>query len=390
MLSVLAKLGSTSVVGQFALALSISAPVFMFTNLQLRAVQATDARSEYPFGDYFTLRILATGTGFLAVALLVALVKYDRSTGVVILLVSVAKSVECVGDVAAGLLQKNERLHRVAISLMIRGLLSVVVFGLLFSKFRSLAWAVAGMTGTWLMVIALFDLRWAASLIAPGEGFFRFRVSDLKRLLILSLPLGFVISLASLNVNIPRYFLQHYVGSAELGVFASLAYLVIAANLIVNALGQSVTTRLSRLFADGAVDHFKSVMWKLVLVGMAIAGLGVALSFLVGRPVLTLLYRREYADYIHLLALLAGVAGVNAIGAFIIFGVSAARSFRSQVPVNGIAVLAGIAGCTVLIPHYGLMGAALALLLSALVAALGAAWILRSALRSVPAQINTY
>ncbi len=56
MLSVLAKAGNAATVGQFALGLAIAAPVFMFSNLQLRAVQATDARSEYEFADYFTLR----------------------------------------------------------------------------------------------------------------------------------------------------------------------------------------------------------------------------------------------------------------------------------------------------------------------------------------------
>src|SRR5262249_180205 len=55
MLSVLAKAGSAAVVGQFSLGLAISAPVFMFTNFNLRSVQATDARSEFEFGDYFTL-----------------------------------------------------------------------------------------------------------------------------------------------------------------------------------------------------------------------------------------------------------------------------------------------------------------------------------------------
>src|SRR5690349_21224091 len=57
MLVVLAKLGSPEIVGQFALALAVTAPVFMFTNLQTRGVQATDARKEYAFGDYLALRL---------------------------------------------------------------------------------------------------------------------------------------------------------------------------------------------------------------------------------------------------------------------------------------------------------------------------------------------
>ena len=43
----LAKLGSSFMIGQFSLGLAIATPVLMFTNLHLRAVQATDARRLY-------------------------------------------------------------------------------------------------------------------------------------------------------------------------------------------------------------------------------------------------------------------------------------------------------------------------------------------------------
>ena len=40
MLVALAKFGSPELVGRFALALAVTAPVYMLTNLQLRAVEA--------------------------------------------------------------------------------------------------------------------------------------------------------------------------------------------------------------------------------------------------------------------------------------------------------------------------------------------------------------
>lgn len=46
MVIVLAKLCSPQSVGQFALGFALAAPVFMFSNLQLRAAQATDVKRE--------------------------------------------------------------------------------------------------------------------------------------------------------------------------------------------------------------------------------------------------------------------------------------------------------------------------------------------------------
>ena len=65
----LAKLGSPEMVGRFSLGLAISTPVAYLCNLQLRAMQATDARREHPFGVYLALR-LATTVGIVVIVAL--------------------------------------------------------------------------------------------------------------------------------------------------------------------------------------------------------------------------------------------------------------------------------------------------------------------------------
>lgn len=382
MLSVLAKLGSPVIVGQFALALAIAAPVFLFTNLQLRAVQATDARSEYSFGDYFTLRILATSIGLAALLFLALVVSYDATTRAAIVMVAIAKSFECMSDVAAGLLQKNERLDRVAVGLMIRGFLSLFLFAILFVRYKSLELALCGMAVSWLGVLVFYDLRWVRKLLGPSERLVLFHKDCLRRLLGLSLPLGLVYALIQLNINIPRYFLQHFRGAADLGIFASLAYPVVALNLVVYALGQSATTRLSRMYAQGDLRSFKSVIRKLVVVGSVCMGAAIPFTLWLGRPILTLLYRPEYAEDVGVLAILVAGAGLSALMTFLTCGVSAARSFRPQVPVNLAATIAVSVGCMMWVPRFGLVGAALALVISAAVAVAGSALILRNVIRA--------
>lgn len=372
MLSVLAKLGSPSIVGQFTLGLAVAAPVFMFTNLQLRAVQATDVNVEHGFANYFTLRLLATLLGLVVIVAVLPFAGTSPAVRLVVLLVAVSKCVECMSDVTAGLLQREEQLRRVAISLMMRGVASVLVFSLTFAYFRNLALSVVAMSGVWLAVLLFYDVRNVRALIGRQDPFFRFDRRALWRLAMLGLPLGWVATFASLNMNIPRYFLQHYMGLADQGIFASLAYLVFAIYLVVMALSVSVTTRLARLFADRDHRQFVHLLTKLSMLGVVIAAVGVPLTFLVGRPLLTLLYRREYAAHVGLLALFVGIAGLGTIGAFLFCGLTAARSFRAQVPVYFAATLVGIVGSAVLVPRCGLMGAGLAMLLSTIAIVVGA------------------
>ena len=91
----------------------------------------------------------------------------------------------------------------------------------------------------WLAVFLGYDLCRANGALAPGEQYFRLDWQVERKLVLLALPLGFVTMLLSLNGNLPRYLLEHYGGPAQLGMFASMAYLLVALSTVVNALGQS-------------------------------------------------------------------------------------------------------------------------------------------------------
>ena len=389
MLSVLAKAGNASIVGQFALGLAISAPVFMFANLQLRAVQATDVRREYRFADYFTLRILTTTAGFAAVTCLVLALPFDKTTRGVVLLVALAKSIECISDVIAGLLQLHERLDQVAISFVLRGCLSILTFGAIFLSTRSLIESVAAMCLARLLAVSIYDLRRAKEALHRNERWFRLDWRASRRLFLLSLPLGLVMMLISLDANIPRYLLEHFSGSSELGIFASLAYLLVAVSMIVSALGQSATVRLSSMFAGCDFTGFKRLMLKLGAIGVAIMVLGLAVAALWGRILLTLLYRPEYGKHTALLLILMASAGVGAVGSFMGYGLTAARCFRSQVPLIATSTLISAAVAALLVPHYGSIGAALGVLASALAFAAGAALLLVCFTRNAMKQVQS-
>jgi O-antigen/teichoic acid export membrane protein len=378
MLSVLAKAGNVNIVGQFALGLAISAPVFMFTNLGLRAVQVTDGSREYRFADYFTLRLLTTVLGLLVVVILVFTSRYDHVTRGVILLVAVAKSFECLSDVIGGLLQLHEHLDQAAVSLMIRGALSILVFGTTFLCSHSLIASTAAMCVAWLAVLIGYDLRRAKDALAPDEPYFRLDWRVERKLALLALPLGFVTMLLSLNGNIPRYLVEHYGGPAQLGIFASLAYVLLAISTIVNALGQSATVRLSSMFAARDLGGFRSLMFKLVGLGFAVSVLGLPLAAMFGRSLLTLLYRPEYADSMKAFLIMVGASGVSAVASFLGYGMTAARCFRAQVPLTAACTLTTALCTSLLVPLHGLAGAAVGLLASAVVLAVGCAVVLET------------
>jgi len=367
MLSVMAKFGNPTVVGQFAFALALSAPVFMFTNLNLRVVQSTDALNEYAFSDYAALRLLGSLAALSAIGVTSFFLKLPRAALVVVLLVALFKFLESFGDLVAGLMQKFEKLDRASIALLLRGSISIGVFAVVFAIWRSFPLSLLAWIVCCAVVIASYDFRVARKLASFSDGKPWLKWSRLRSLAAVSLPLGMVSTIMSFNTNIPRYTIQHVLSVADLGIFASIAYPVTAATIVSNSLGQSALARLSRLFAEGRIKEFNQLVLKLVAVGAGLGLLALIVVLACGNSLLAILYTPEYTTQGSLFALLALVAGLNCVGCFLTYALTAARQFRVQLPISTTCMLTTFLASTFLVPRFHLAGAALALLCSACV-----------------------
>lgn len=382
-------------VGQFALALAVCAPVYMLVNLQLRAVQATDARHQYLFSDYMGLRIITTLLALLIIGGITRVAGFRGKTALVILGVALAKGIESISDVFFGLLQKHERMDRIAKSRMIKGPLSLAALGSAVYLTGEVFWGVLGLVLVWSLVLLTYDLR-SGALVLQGAARGRSQLSleddcrarsrrprwsteRMRRLLLLSFPLGLVMMLISLNSNIPRYFIERFFGEAELGIFAALAYFIVGERMIINALGQSATPRMARYYSEGDGSAFKKLLLKLMGIGALFGLLGVLLALLAGGRILAFVYTPEYAGQAQLFTWLMVVATLGNIASFLAYGMTAARYFKAQLPLFTLVVITTVLSCLWLIPSYGLRGAAAALGLAIFVQLGGSLMVLRHA-----------
>jgi O-antigen/teichoic acid export membrane protein len=369
MLVVLAKLGAPEVVGQFALGLAITAPVIMLTNLQLRGVQATDARREYRFGDYLGLRLAVTPLALVVIVGITLVSGYGWQTALVIFFVGLAKVFESISDVFYGLLQQHEQMDRIAISMMVKGPLSLVALGAAMVITGNIVCGTAALAAVWAFRLFTYDMPSGAAVLrtAHAEGdasesiWPRWERRRMLRLTWLALPLGFVMMLGSLMTNIPRYFIERFDGTHELGIFAAMAYIVIAGTTVVDALGQAVSPRLAQQYAAGEMGAFRTLTAKVLGISALLAAGGVLLSLIAGRQVLTLLYRPEYAAHLAIFIWVVAAAGMGYLASVCGYAMTAARQFTIQVPIYALSIAVVTLACAWLVPGHGLLGAAWAI-----------------------------
>jgi O-antigen/teichoic acid export membrane protein len=130
------------------------------------------------------------------------------------------------------------------------------------------------------------------------------------------------------------------------------------------------------MFAERQFDGFKSLLRKFVLLGVAIGIIGIPAAALFGRYVLSVVYRPEYGNYLNVFLVIIATTSVLAVASFLGYGLTAARCFRMQVVVIGTSTIITGLLSLLLIPRFGLMGAAFALFIASLVQVVGFAILL--------------
>lgn len=384
MLVVLAKLGTPEMAGQLSIALAITVPAVMLSNLQLRVVQATDSAGQVPFATYLGLRIATTALALAGIAVATAAGGYRREVVQVVLAIAAAKAADCISDVAYGHLLKHERVRRIAQSMILRGVLALCAFAATVALTRNLVAASAAMAAAWFAVALAYDLPACFATertLAPGAPGTSLR--EALRIARISLPLGVAMCLVSLSLNIPRYFIESALGEHALGVFTALASLYTAGTLVIGTIG-SASARLSRLIEGGDRAGFQALLGRLTAGAAFIGALGVAVAVFAGRTFLTLVFSRAYAqdEAVFFWLMVASAAGY--VAAVLNIGLNAIRWFSVQAPLFAAVCAATAAAAATLVPRLGLRGGALAMLAGMLVQLAGTAGLLALRLRRLP------
>jgi O-antigen/teichoic acid export membrane protein len=370
-----ARLGSVAEVGHFVYALALTTPIFMLANLQLRPIQAVDSRRAYDLADYLGLRLVTTALALAVTLGLTGWLADSPATAALIVIVAISKSIESISDIYQGVFQQRERMDCVGRSLLLKSLLILPLFLVLYHATRSLLWAAAGIPIVHLATLLTYDMR-ASHWVTHGfhvSGFRemfrhldrpRFERRKLQKLAVRALPLGVTMMLSSLQANAPRLIIEHFVGSFGVGIFAAINYLPTAAALVVNALGSAASPRMAAQLGARDFRAFRITLAKLVALAAIFGIAGVSASVWMGPQLLRALYGEEYAKYNVLLLWSMAGAGIGYLTSVFGFAATATGGFKRQPYALALSILSLLAASAVLVPHFGLAGAAFASVIS--------------------------
>lgn len=356
---VIARWGHIEMVGSFALAQAISAPVFLAVGLNLRAARTTDVSRRWTAQQYHRLRLVLNVVSIAVSGIIAWIVSPTAAFVLVTLALALSKGSEAASQVGYGYFQLRERLDLVSRSLLLRSVFGPIPFAVTLISTKDLALSCLALALGWMVITILHD--------GPVERRLRHNDDDETRppardatlwtLARAAAPLGVTAGIGSVTANIPRYGVHIVLGMSSLGLFAALAYLGQIIAMVTGSLADSMLGRLARTAQAGNPRAFMRNLVLLSGFGMVVSLVVIAAAALLGAPLTRLLLGSEYVNQTVLLVLLAGAALVTfqrTLGR----GLQGGRRFRDILIMDTTTAGATVIAAAVAIPAFGTVGAA--------------------------------
>ena len=261
--------------------------MFMMAYFGIRPFQITDTGGKYSFGDYLGLRLLTCGAAVLTGMGYVFLNGYSFEKAAVVFLMVVYKVIDALADTYEAEFQRGGRLYLTGKSNAFRTILSVGVFlaSLAYTKDLAAAslWAVGAQAVGFLVFDVLVirelpNVEWRSAKGKKQELFAE------TILLFCSAVLDFYIFSAS------KYAIEGCMADRDMAVFGAIFMPTSIINLVAGFVIRPYLTKMSFTWEMGRIRRFLRIQKRIALIIAALTVLAVGGAWLLGIPVLSLLY----------------------------------------------------------------------------------------------------
>lgn len=328
--------------GEFALAQAITAPLAQLSGFQLKALILTHSEEELPLGEAASFR-LWTSLPVLGGCLLLG-----WWSGVAVGVWMLGRLLDSWGETMQAIDQRQNRMPRAAVSVVVRSVLMVLCLALAPDLLR------AGVSYALGSLLVFCCLDWRGELLGMPVSANGWR-AWVRR----GSALGLMLFLQSTAASLPRIVLESKWDKATLGLFASLFVLVQAGNLLCSSLGQALLPGL-RTASVGRV-----LAWTMATVGVAALALLIELPL---APVVFELMRVPESEEAFALLRALGLAQLVIWPAGMVgYALSARRLYRQLLWMGIALVVVSAAVSAWLIPVWGALGAVSAIAAAATV-----------------------
>jgi len=349
--------------GIFSFCFSFAMLFFMIGLYGGRIYQVSDVSGEFESKTYIYLKFISSAAMLIAAVVFILANDYDRDRVILLLSIVIYKILDAIADPLYGVMQRQGRLYYAGISMTLKAVIGFVAFLAVNLATHNLIVASYCLIAANLIFIAVYDIPRVRRLEKIGLLPF----GNLKPTLSLLKASVFIFAFAlfaNLLVNIPRYFVDIYHNDEALGWFGIVIMLATMLNLFVTFVIQPKIVSLSERFADGEYASFNRTVGKIILISLAFGAIAIAVTWLIGVPVLSFIYTKDLAPFRVALTLVVVAGTINTVTMIYSNILSVMRRFKIQMVNFLIGTASVVAASAVFIATRSVDGAVMAFLIA--------------------------
>lgn len=347
--------------GILSIAMSVTAAPAIIGLFNVRSYQVSDINNSFTDSAYIMSRTFTNILSFIVCVIMILINGYSLYKAFIILLYMCYKISEGYADVFYGIEQKNGRLDYTGISLVVRGIGSIVFFVVGYCLTQSLAVAILCMVGVSFVVILFFDYPFSQKLIQCGN-VKKPHWEDAKNLLFTCFPLAVVAFLNNLSINIPKIYLENQFGEEIMGIFSSVASPTVIIQLAATTIFAPLVPILSEYYWNGKRRELLRTIGRFSCLIGVLSVVCLIGSKLLARWGLVLLFSNSIEPYVEMFVPIVCVSIFIALNACMFSVCTLLRIMNSQYLIGIVGVLSSLLFTFIFVNRFCMYGVIYALL----------------------------
>lgn len=346
--------------GVFTLAFSLACLLCLIGGYEGRVYQVTDVKNEYSDVEYIVHRIITCVIMMVIVIFYCFIMKYDAYKFIVTVSLCLMKCFEVFSDVFYGVLQKDDKLYIVGISLFLKSVFSVVAFIAFDLITKNLLISCLVLDLVWLILFLVYDLPKSKCIIKKDS----YSFSNVLRLFKTGFFSFAILFLSVYLVNAQKYALDGVVEESLQAIFGMILMPATIISLAGQYLLQPILNTMANLYSNGEKKEFNKIVFKALLLIVAFGVVCVIGAYILGIPALNILYSVNIVDYkLHLLIIIFG-AILYSMSTLLSAALTTVRYTFVQFIVFSISSVIAFVISQILIGQFSIYGAAIAYLIT--------------------------
>lgn len=289
------RINSMDDAGIFTLSFSIACLVYYIGTYAGRVYQVTNVNDSITDSDFIIHRAI-TCVMMVFISLMYCFISgYSLYKFTVVILLCIYKSLEAFSDVLYGVVQKNNNLYQVGISLTIKSVFALILFVVVDIVTRNIIYSILFAILAWILVIVLYDFK---NVNHVSKFKLHFNISSLRDIFKNGFFVFIINFLSSYIVNAPKYALDGRSSNELQAIFGIILMPATLISLGVQYFIQPFLEQLTSSFKNNDKKAFNKVVIKLLFITSGLGVICLIGAYILGIPVLSLVYGLELSAYL--------------------------------------------------------------------------------------------